>query len=114
MQDRGVASTASQIDWQALMRFKRTFTDPVPGNQERGYAKAGIKTFHGRTRFLDQSTLQVEDDMLDGRFVLLAARERTATRHIPGEEQWIQSDSFYYTDHITLCTATASVGCYKS
>src|SRR6267143_6965370 len=40
MAGKGVVSTATQIDWPALMRFKRTFTDPVPGNQERGYAKA--------------------------------------------------------------------------
>jgi glutathione reductase (NADPH) len=24
------------IDWPALMRFKRTFTDPVPEQRERG------------------------------------------------------------------------------
>src|SRR6266699_4157430 len=38
MAGKGAASSATEIDWPALMRFKRTFTDPVPANQERRYA----------------------------------------------------------------------------
>src|SRR5215471_6557810 len=94
MEGKGVASTAPLIDWSALMRFKRTFTDPVPENQQRGYANAGIATFHGRTRFLDQTTLQVGDDTLSGRFVLIAAGAKPATLKIPGEEYLIKSDQF--------------------
>ena len=41
MKEKGI-SKKGQIDWQALMRFKRTFTKPVPKNQEKGYAGAGI------------------------------------------------------------------------
>src|SRR5436309_9347610 len=42
MQGKGIASEQTEIDWPALMRFKRSFTDPVPENQNRGYLKAGI------------------------------------------------------------------------
>jgi len=94
MAGKGAASSATEIDWPALMRFKRTFTDPVPANQERRYAKAGIKTFHGHTRFLDETTLQVGDDKLAGRFVLIAAGARPATLGIAGEEHLIKSDQF--------------------
>src|SRR5262249_50794614 len=62
MEGKGISSAQAKIDWEALMRFKRTFTDPVPDNQERGYAKAGISFFHGRTRFVDRTVLQVGDD----------------------------------------------------
>ena len=34
MQGKGVAASDARIDWPALMRFKRTFTDPVPENRE--------------------------------------------------------------------------------
>src|SRR2546422_11272280 len=34
MQDRGMTGDA-HISWPDLMRFKRTFTDPVPANRER-------------------------------------------------------------------------------
>src|SRR5215471_3192935 len=94
MEGKGVASTAKEIDWQALMRFKRTFTDPVPGNQEQGYVKAGIATFHGRTRFLDQTTLQLGGDRLGARFVLIAAGAKPSTLGIPGEEYLTKSDQF--------------------
>ncbi len=94
MDGKGVSANEVKIDWQALMRFKRTFTDPVPEEREREYLEAGIKPFHGGTRFLDHTTLQVGDDKLVGRFVLIAAGARPATMHIPGEEHLIKSDQF--------------------
>ena len=59
MEGKGVSAKSTGIDWQALMRFKRTFTESVPQNREMGYDKAGIAAFHGRTSFLDQTTLKV-------------------------------------------------------
>src|SRR3984893_1849944 len=35
MRGRGVHSSGLHIDWAELMRFKRTFTDPVPANREQ-------------------------------------------------------------------------------
>src|SRR6266487_4656065 len=52
----GVISQQPGIDWPGLMQFKRTFTDPVPENQNEGYIKAGIVPFHGRAHFLDKTT----------------------------------------------------------
>ena len=37
MEGKGVSSTDAKIDWPALMRFKRTFTDPVPEDREKKY-----------------------------------------------------------------------------
>ena len=94
MGGNGISSRGIEIDWPALMRFKRTFTEPVPQNREKGYAKAGIAAFHGRTRFIDKTTLQVDDDTLTGRFVLIAAGARPATLGIPGAAHLTTSDQF--------------------
>lgn len=51
MSGHGVHTNDERIDWAELMRFKRTFTDPVPKSQEESFAKAGIAPFHGRARF---------------------------------------------------------------
>src|SRR5258708_30657763 len=94
MEGKGVSAKDAQIDWPSLMRFKKTFTEPVPQNMEKGYAKAGIATYHGRTRFLDRATLQVGDDTLTGRFVLIASGAMPAILGIPGEANLMRSDQF--------------------
>ena len=47
------------------MRFKRSFTEPVPKQREEGFAKAGIAAFHGRARFIGPTAIQInhEDTM---------------------------------------------------
>ena len=60
MNQRGVRSDSSRIDWTELMRFKRTFTDPVPKSSEQRFVKSGIKTFHGRARFTDRTSVRSE------------------------------------------------------
>lgn len=73
MAGNGVLSEGAKIDWPALMRFKRTFTQPVPADREQRFVEAGIAVFHGRARFTEKTTIQVGDDTLIGRFVLIAA-----------------------------------------
>src|SRR5579884_290832 len=51
LQGRGIAGDTA-IAWPDLMRFKRTFTDPVPAAREQAFAAAGIATYHGPARFL--------------------------------------------------------------
>ncbi|PWT80164.1 MAG: NAD(P)/FAD-dependent oxidoreductase [Acidobacteria bacterium] len=98
MQSKGVVAPNAGIDWPALMRFKRSFTDPVPGNREKGYRDAGIATFHGRARFLSGTQLQVGGDVLSGRFVHIAAGARPATLGIDGEIHLTTSDQFLDLD----------------
>src|SRR5881409_539358 len=49
MQGRGITGDA-RISWPDLMRFKRTFTYPVPANREQAFEQAGIATYHGPGR----------------------------------------------------------------
>src|ERR671918_380191 len=40
MQGKGIGRGPLQIDWPELMRFKRTFTDPVPPRREEQFQTA--------------------------------------------------------------------------
>jgi glutathione reductase (NADPH) len=90
----GMASGDIHIDWPALLRFKRTFTEPVPEEREKGFAEAGIATFHGRTHFIDQTTLEVNKERLSSRYVVIAAGAKRATLNIPGEAHLTSSTQF--------------------
>lgn len=100
MQDKGISATNARIDWPALMRFKRTFTEPVPETREKDFEKAGIAVFHGRARFVGRTKLQVSDDVLSGRYVHIAAGARPATLGIDGENYLTTSDQFLELDEL--------------
>ena len=94
MQGNGIVSKGTEIDWPALMRFKGTFTEPVPKNTEQWIAKDGIVPFHGRARFIDKTVVMVGDDTLEARSVLIATGAWPAKLGIPGEEHLTRSDEF--------------------
>ncbi|TSC73095.1 MAG: glutathione reductase (NADPH) [Parcubacteria group bacterium Gr01-1014_38] len=98
MEGKGITGRAVRIDWPALLRFKQTFTDPVPKNREEGYAKAGIVALQGRAQFVDRNVLRVGDEILDATHVLIAAGAKPAPVGVPGEEHLTTSTDFLELD----------------
>jgi glutathione reductase (NADPH) len=98
MRVRGVAGGNVYLDWPALMRFKRTFTDPVSEDREKGFQEAGIVTFHGIATFVDHRTILVGDQALTSRYIVIAAGARPQTLRIPGEEYLTTSEQFLQLD----------------
>lgn len=94
MQGLGVAADHVQIRWDELMQFKRRFTDPAPQNRLEEYRQASIATFQGRARFLAQTTLQVGEDKLAARHVVIASGAKPRDLGIPGAELLTTSDQF--------------------
>jgi glutathione reductase (NADPH) len=94
MNGKGIRAEKLQIDWPELMRFKRSFTEPVPKRREDGFAKAGIAAFHGRARFVGPTAVQVGKETLEGRFVVIAAGMEPADLKIPGTGHLTTSDQF--------------------
>jgi glutathione reductase (NADPH) len=94
MQGKGVTTTAARIDWPELIRFKRTFTDPVPKSREESFGKAGIKCFHGTAHFTGPHTLQMGSETVEAKHVAIACGAKPAKLGIGGEELLVTSDEF--------------------
>lgn len=90
----GIRSDDARLDWTELMRFKRSFTDPVPEQRERSLEEAGIAALHGRARFTGPTSLQVGDEDVSSRHVLIAAGAKPAHLGIEGEEYLASSTDF--------------------
>src|SRR5438093_12034332 len=86
MRGRGVDGDAVRIRWPELMRFKRSFTDPVPASCERSLTDAGIAPFHGRARLVGRASVQVGGDVLEARHVVIASGAEPVDLGIPGRE----------------------------
>jgi glutathione reductase (NADPH) len=100
MKGKGIESEKLQINWQELMRFKRSFTEPVPQHREEEFAKAGLTAIHGRARFVGASSIQVGNDILEGRYVVIATGQKPAALKIPGSEYLTTSDQFMELDEL--------------
>jgi len=100
MKGDGIRAEQLKIEWSELMRFKRTFTEPVPKNSEAEFSKAGIATFHGRARFVGRSMIQVGEESLEGRYVVIAAGQKPADLKIPGVELLTTSEQFLELDNL--------------
>jgi hypothetical protein len=94
MDRKGIHGNSARIGWSELMRFKQTFTDPVPEETETSFAKAGIDSFHGVAHFTDPTQLQVGEDVPEGRRILIAAGAKPQKLNIPGEQYLTTSEQF--------------------
>lgn len=82
------------IDWAALQRHKQSFTDPVPADRERAYAKLGIDAYHGRARFSGTDTVVVDGKTLKAKHIVIAAGAEAVKLPIEGAEYLSLSDEF--------------------
>ena len=62
MGDKGIDNIKDiRIKWPELMRFKRSFTEPVPKIREEQFSKAGIATFNGHAQFAAPTTIKITE-----------------------------------------------------
>lgn len=94
MQGKGITEQSLAINWSQLIKFKRTFTDPVPLNSQASFEKAGILTYHGQATFTGRNSLVVGEQTLTGRFILIATGATPALLNIVGENLLTTSDEF--------------------
>ncbi|MTD42112.1 FAD-dependent oxidoreductase [Erwinia sp. CPCC 100877] len=83
-----------EIDWNELMTYKETFTQPVPTEQKKGLQEAGIQTIYGKAVFKDTQTIVVEETAYQAKNFILATGQRPALLAIPGKEYFDTSTDF--------------------
>ncbi len=94
MKDKGIKPGGIKIDWPALMIFKKSFVASVPKQREESLRKAGIETFHGVARFVDRTVVQIGNETLSAKHIVIASGACPAKLGILGEEHLITSDQF--------------------
>jgi glutathione reductase (NADPH) len=99
MRGKGLAGGEPAIAWNELIKFERTFTQPVPAMKERSFAKNGIDAYRGRARFRGPRSVEVAG-VLEGRFILIAAGAVPMRLGIPGEEHLTTSTEFLELDQL--------------
>ncbi len=95
MKGKGIKVNGNaSLNWKDLMRFKRSFTELVPKEEENSFKKSGIATFHGKAKFAGKTTVKIDDKLLTGRHVMIATGAQPMKLNILGEEYLTTSDQF--------------------
>ena len=98
MRDKGIAENGLSMDWSALMRHKRGFTDAVPRGMEDELIGNGVTTFHGNARFTGSNQLEIDGTEHRAKRFLVAAGARPRPLSFPGHEHLIDSTDFLNLD----------------
>lgn len=93
MRGKGIQEQPT-INWADLMAFKETFVEDIPPAHEEKLQEAGVDTFHGFASFVSEDTVQVGDDQLTGKHILIATGAKPAPLSIEGEQYLANSDDF--------------------
>lgn len=95
----GILNAVPILDWRSLMRFKRTFTDPVPAQRLRQFAEKGIVALHGQAAFEDSQTLHAGEERIRARHIIIACGAQEA--HVAdGDEHLLTSEQFLELDEL--------------
>jgi len=100
MHGNGIGGGEPSIKWDELIKFKRTFTEPVSPRKEESFAKNGIDAYHGRAKFCGSRSIEVGGEVLEGRFIVIAVGAVPMRLGIPGEELLITSTEFLELDKL--------------
>ena len=94
----GIVTNQPVMSWQELIKFKRTFTDPVPKETEKALKDAGIDVYVGSPRFIGNLELEVSGEQIKGKKIHIAVGAKPAKLPIEGFEHLITSDDFLELD----------------
>ena len=97
---KGIADPGLRIDWPSLMRFKRSFTEPVPANKEKAFADKGIATYRGTARFVTEDAIEIGGERLEARHVVIASGAEPVPLPLQGAEHVTTSDRFLELDEL--------------
>lgn len=93
MLGKGIIGSA-EIDWQKLMAFKQTFTQPVPKHTKEKFQRLGIQMYEGKATFQSETEVQVGSHLLEGERILIATGAQAVKMGIQGEDHLVSSDDF--------------------
>ncbi len=96
------------LDWPDLMKFKRSFTEPISELVQDSLQGSGIDTYEASASFSGPNSVLAADTELTARNIIICSGARPRPLTIPGAEHAISSDAFLELE--TLPKRVAFIG----
>jgi len=89
-----------EMDWTRIRDEKRGFTRAIPNATRKGLKGAGIDFIAGTAAFQDESTLVVDEEVIQGRRIVLATGAHPTPLPFSGAEHMAASSDFLELDRL--------------
>ncbi|RZS99057.1 dihydrolipoyl dehydrogenase family protein [Aquimarina brevivitae] len=83
-----------EVNWHQIKDFKNSFTNPVSENTVEKLKDLGVKLFYESPQFIDKSTLQVGEEKIKAKHIVIATGLKPRSLEIKGAEHTLVSDDF--------------------
>ncbi|MBW4419262.1 MAG: glutathione-disulfide reductase [Myxacorys californica WJT36-NPBG1] len=87
-----------QFDWKQFVATRNQELDRIRHSQARSLADAGIEVIHGRAKFVDAQTLEINDGdrKITADKILIAVGGKSSKPDLPGIEHAVTSDQMFH------------------
>lgn len=108
--DYGFDVEAPAFDWLKVKRSRDAYVERLNGIYQRNLDIDEVHLVRGFAKFVDAKTVEVGDQTLTAKHVLIATGGRPKIPKIPGAELGMTSDGFFELEHQPSCVAVAGAG----
>lgn len=91
---------ATRFDWRKLIDNKNKEIHRLNGIYDRLLTTAGVKIFQQRAILLDANTIQVGDDIVTAKYILIATGGWPWVPKFPGSEHVITSNELFFLEEL--------------
>jgi len=106
--DYGFSTGSVSFDWKTIKEKRDAYIKRLNGIYETNLGKSDVTLFRGNAKFTDVNTIQVNDDIIRAKHVIIASGGQPRMPKIPGAEHAISSDGFFELE--TLPARSVIVG----
>ena len=87
-------SHTPQVNWSELMTFKESIINPMSKASKKSLQSAGVETIIGKAKFIDEKTVQVDDETFSAETFVIATGARPSLLPIEGKDYLLTSEDF--------------------
>lgn len=91
---------APDIDWTALMQYKKALIGGMPGALEGVFSQFGLDLIQGEAAFVDADTIEVAGERYHAKKFVIGTGQTYVPLDIPGKEHFRDSRDFLSLDEI--------------
>jgi glutathione reductase (NADPH) len=106
----GFRTGATQLDWATLVANRQAYIERIHASYLSGFERNRVELLHGRARFLDPRSVEVDGQRFTADHILVATGGRPARPDIPGAELGIDSDGFFALRELPRRCAVVGAG----